>query len=144
MRIELDEEEYRLLADLAYLGEWVVNAYRDPARTLPEYEDALRRLLSYAEEAGCGEIADEETHDPTAALENDREIRRFIEGYNDENFWHELLERLAYRDLETQRGFRVVRDMAPEVREKLLEEIEEKYLDELEKNGIDHFTFKPE
>ncbi|OIO11603.1 MAG: hypothetical protein AUJ52_01900 [Elusimicrobia bacterium CG1_02_63_36] len=142
MRIELSEEDYRFLVDLAYLGEWMINAYRDPMRTLPEYEDALRQLLVFCEEAGFPELADEETHDPTSVLENDREVRRFIEGYNDENFWHELLERLAYRDLEKKMGFRTVRDLPPEERDRLLEEIEDKYLEELEKNGIDNLEFK--
>jgi len=76
MRIELSEEDYRFLVDLAYLGEWMINAYRDPMRTLPEYEDALRQLLVFCEEAGFPELADEETHDPTSVLENDREVRR--------------------------------------------------------------------
>jgi len=142
MVIDLTKEEYQRLIELAYLGEWTVNAFRDPARTLPAYEDALRSLLSHAEEAGCAQWADPETCDPTEELEMNRDIRRYIDEYNDESFWYELLERFAYRDLEKELGFRSVRDMNPRQREERLETLKEKYLDELENHGIENLAFR--
>lgn len=141
MEINLTKEQYRLLVDIAYLGEWTVNAFREPARTHPQYENALSALLSYAAEAGCPELVEPAAEQPSEDLEMDRTIRRFIDEYNDDNFWHELLERLAHRDLEKELGFRAVRDMNAESREDRLEKLKEKYLNELEKNGIDNLSF---
>ncbi len=142
MVINLTKEEYQRLVKLAYLGEWTANAFRDPARTLAPYEDALRTLLAHAQEGGIAELADPETGNPTEELEMDRDIRRLIDEYNDESFWYELLERFAYRDLEKQLGFRAVRDMNPEEREDRLESLKEKYLEEFEKNGIENLRFQ--
>lgn len=133
----LQPDEQRKLIELAYLGEWLINAHHDPEHQDEAAQRLVQQLLEDAAPAkGIGR--DVETNEFyldeawTEQLYND-----YIADYDDHVFWDELTERLAQRDLARQRGVEtdeVIRD------DDLLElkPLEETYRRELEQHGIDH------
>jgi hypothetical protein len=135
LNITLNHDQYRKLIELAYLGEWVINAHHDT-----EYQDeaagvVLEKVLSAHPLPEIGR--DEETGDHFMNSEwIERIYDSYILDYDDHVFWDELTERLAARDLARARGVSaddVNRDDdLPELRP-----LEERYRDELEEHGID-------
>jgi hypothetical protein len=135
MNLELEPDEYRKLVELAYLGEWMINAHHDT-----EYEDEsagkiLQRLLA---RPGLSDVGrDEETGEYYMETEwVERLYDAYILDYDDHVFWDELTERLSQRDLARLRGVSstdIVRD------DDLLElrPLEEHYRTELEEHGVD-------
>jgi hypothetical protein len=135
MDLNLTPSELRKLIELAYLGEWVINAHHDPEFQDDEATALLQRLLA----TGLADdtARDEETGAYYMSTDwTDRLYDTYIYDYDDHTFWDELTERLAQRDLARSRGVEpdtIVRDDdLPELRP-----LEEKYRDELEQNGID-------
>lgn len=140
MDVHLEPDEYRKLIELAYLGEWVINAHHDPDFADEKAGQALQSLLAAhpLKEA----THDEETGeylmntDWTERLYND-----YIADYDDHVFWDELIERLAQRDLAKERGV----DTDDINRDDDLYELrafEERYRSELEDNGLDRLEIR--
>jgi hypothetical protein len=142
MNVSLNADDYRKLVELAYLGEWVINAHHDT-----DYQDdhataAFQRLLEAGPVEGVGH--DEETGE--YFLEADwveRLYDTYIADYDDHVFWDELTERLAARDLARERGVSpddIVRD------DDLLElrPLEDTYRQELEERGVERLEIKPD
>lgn len=135
VKLELSDTQYRKLIELAYLGEWMVNAQHDT-----EFQDdaataIVQKLLAAPGIAGVDR--DEETHEFfMESAWTERLFDEYILDYDDHTFWDELTERLAQRDLARERG------SSPEDinREDDLLELrphEERYRRELEEHGLD-------
>jgi hypothetical protein len=138
MNIKLEPEEYRKLIELAYLGEWVINAHHDA-----EYQDdtagqMLQRLLAARPLPEVGR--DDETGEYFMKSEWVEQLYdTYILDYDDHVFWDELTERLAQRDLAKDRGVsldEINRD------DDLLElrPLEDRYRQELEEYGIERLA----
>jgi hypothetical protein len=67
---------------------------------------------------------------------------KFIDPYDDETFWDELLDRLAARDLVRSIGVTEYESMDRFDRIVKLEEIMDKYREEFSNNGIDQLIIK--
>ena len=137
MNLSLTPGQYRKLLILAHLGEWTVNAFRkDPDAG---FEKAASTVYAQAREAGLEHWVDYDAHGgmyyPSADLE--REAHQFIEEYDDETFWEELVERLAWRDLERRLGKAGVDGMPEPEREEALDQLTERYWREFEAHGIE-------
>ncbi len=61
----------------------------------------------------------------------------FIDKFEDDSFWEELVARFADRDANRKYGQRKLRKMGLEERIKKIGEIEEKYSVEFERHGLD-------
>jgi hypothetical protein len=143
MNVSLSPEEYRKLVELAYLGEWLINAHHDT-----EYQDdhataAVQRLLE-AGPAVTGVGRDEETGEYFLQADWVEQLYdTYIADYDDHVFWDELTERLAARDLARDRGVSpddIIRD------DDLLElrPLEDQYRQELEEHGVERLEIKPD
>jgi len=135
IKLELTAEEFRKLIELAYLGEWMINAQHDP-----EYQDeaagALVQKLLGAHQLPNVDLDDETGEYFMKAAWTERLYDEYILDYDDHTFWDELTERLALRDLARERGVsadQINRD------DDLLElrPLEERYRSELEEHGLD-------
>jgi hypothetical protein len=135
MNLKPDSDEYRKLIELAYLGEWLINAHHDS-----EYQDdaagkVLQRLLA------APRLREVERDDETGEYYMteswvERLYDSYILDYDDHVFWDELTERLAQRDLARLRGVSpddINRD------DDLLElrPLEDRYRTELEERGVE-------
>lgn len=142
MDLSLQPDEYRKLVELAYLGEWMVNAQHDP-----EYHDeaaraVLQKLLASHPQAQVEQ--DDETHEYYMTADWIEQLYdQYILDYDDHVFWDELTERLAQRDLSKERGIPIEEvnrdddlfDLRP---------LEERYHNELEAHGIERLEIRPE
>ena len=143
MSLHLEPDEYRKLIELAYLGEWLINAHHDSEVQEEDASSVLQRLLASAPDSDL--IAqDPETGDYFMKdIWVEQLYESYILDYDDHVFWDELTERLAQRDLARRRGV----DMDAISRDEDLMDLiplEEKYRRELETNGIDRLAIDPD
>jgi len=135
VKLELTTEEYRKLVELAYLGEWMINAQHDPEFQDEAAEATIQSVLAAYKQPDVDR--DEETGDYFMQSEwTERLYDDHILDYDDHVFWDELTERLAIRDLARERGVEAEGiDREEEIH--ILRPIEEKYRREFEEHGLD-------
>ena len=100
MKLELTKKQFRRLLDMAYIGNWILNATRGDDR-FKDYDEVESLLFAKAREEGM----------PTLAEDWNGEVvpsRAFVEGgiheaimeYENNVFFDILAEDLARRDME--------------------------------------------
>ena len=128
MNIELSEKEFRLLLDMVYIGDWILNSTRGDDRIEP-YDLLQEKLFAMAPSHGMPSLV-QRWHGhifPSQAYE-DGGIHEAIADYEDAVFFDILAEELARRDLGLEAS-------DPEDFTELNARIEE-YMAEFEKNGL--------
>lgn len=141
MKIDLTPAEFRRLIHLVYIATWILDAHKageDPD-TAP-YRQLEQKLFAIAHQHGLTDLAKyyEEfgRYLPTGELE-ESEVHLFIDEYDDDTFWEELMARLAQRDVVNDVGGREAYiDLSPEQRITLLGRREEYYADEFTQHGL--------
>ncbi|MCX6560487.1 MAG: hypothetical protein NTZ26_08220 [Candidatus Aminicenantes bacterium] len=138
MDIKLSRAQYETLMRLVYLGNWMVNGFRDKDKDSDT--DALENYIyAKARDFGLGDriTYDEEAdaHFPTETQESEW-LADLDDGKND-LFWDELMYRLADRDLVARFGEANVDAMSAEERKRMEDELADLYYKEFEKNGLD-------
>lgn len=103
MKINFTKNEYRLFLDIAYLGQWMLQAYEsDLSGEDDEHEMLVQKIYSFGKEMGCGDLVESSKKlnkfYPTQLYEDESGIHDKIDRYNDDTFWDELINRLAERD----------------------------------------------
>ena len=142
MKIELTENEYRLLLDFVFMANWMINSHRAVGRSdVEEYDMLLQKLYSIAKEMGCEELvhADRETnqYSPTRHYEETTKAFELIEDYDDDTFWDALISRLAERDVYEQAGEDRRDAMGIEEYRERSEPVEEAYYQEFRRHALD-------
>lgn len=142
IKLELTNEEFRKLIELAYLGEWMINAQHDPEFQDEAAGDVVQKLLVAHKFHDIDR--DAETGEYFMKSEwTERLYDEYVLDYDDHTFWDELTERLAQRDLAKERGV-----SADELNrdDDLLElrPLEDRYRAELEEHGLDRLEIRPE
>ena len=137
MTLPFDDNEQRKLVELAYLGEWLINAHHDPEHQDESARAAVQQLL--AQVKGLEGIdKDVETGDfYLDEAWTERLYTAYIADYDDHVFWDELTERLAQRDLARNREV-TIDEIDRDEDLAALKPLEEAYRHELEHHGIDH------
>lgn len=132
---QITPDEYRKLIEMAYLGEWMINAHHDADHQDEPAGEAIQALLGMM--PGNGVERDAETGCYFLDSDwTDRLYDQHILDYEDHVFWDELTERLAQRDLAQERSVGIEQiDREEDLLE--LRPIEEKYRRELEQNGVE-------
>ena len=128
MNIELSEKEFRLLLDMVYIGDWILNSTRGDDRIEP-YDLLQEKLFAMAPSHGMQSLV-QRWHGhifPSQAYE-DGGIHEAIADYEDAVFFDILAEELARRDLGLEAA-------DPEDFTELNARIED-YMAEFEKNGL--------
>ena len=129
MELSLSKREFRLLLDLAYSGNWVINSVRGGER-FDEYDNLVSKLFSYCRTCGLGELAEGGQSPVPSGKYIDGGIHEVILDYEDMVFYGILAEELARRDLKD-------RDVDGTDSELLSKKIDD-YMLEFSKNGIDN------
>lgn len=102
MVVNFSKEQFEILIDMVYIGNWVVNGVRSGVKE-DEYKDEYRNLekyiLSLAKDFGFDDLIDDSDGEiyPSRSLE-EGEVRDLIDYYDENVFWEELVNRLAERD----------------------------------------------
>ena len=130
--------------DILSIADWVLNAYRvgdDPETE--EYRKLEQKFYSYAKDMGFDNLVKYDPrlkrHFPTKEHEETSKYRDFIDEFENETFWDELLHRLVERDLIRQEGgLENVLNMDIKERFEKEEPLEKMYATEFETNGLDN------
>jgi len=145
VKIDFTKDQYEDLVKLVYLGVWIINSHRTDD-IVEKYEELEQYLLSFSGDSGTERFVEfDAEHDsffPSGAFEEDEDIERYREEYDEYTFWDELIYRLARRDLIRTYGEAAVFTMTADELIDKEQPFIEKYEDEFEKNGIDNLEVK--
>ena len=134
MDIRLTNKEFRLLLDLVYIGNWVLNSTRGEDRFAP-YDDLESKLFALCRDNGMKVLVEQwnGTDVPSKAY-CDGGIHAAIAFYEDNVFYEILAEELSRRDMEY-----------PEINEDNYDEIVgrmNRYMSEFQASGLDHLVLE--
>ena len=134
MQIDLTNKEFRMLLDMVYIGNWVLNSTRGEDR-FKEYDNIERKLFALCHGTplrSLAEVADGTTVPSRAYTQGG--IHEAIAFYEDNVFYEILAEELSRRDMNY-----------PEVTAENYSEIIDRmnrYMDEFELSGVDHLVLE--
>ena len=134
MQINLTAKEFRLLLDMAYIGNWVLNSTRGDDR-FKEYDDIESKLFGLCRENGMKVLAEDWNGIcvPSKAYAEGG-IHEAIAFYEDNIFYEILAEELSRRDMEY-----------PVIDEENYDEIitrMDRYMSEFQSSGLDHLVLE--
>jgi hypothetical protein len=138
MDLKLTKSQYETLMRLVYLGNWVVNGFREKDKDAST--DALENYVyAKARECGLGDriVYDEDADAHYPAEPQESEWLADLDDYKNDLFWDELMYRLADRDLVARFGEANVDAMSADERKRMEDELADQYYKEFEKNGLD-------
>jgi len=146
MKIEFTKKQFKSLLKLAYLGNWMANANRTDDM-IKEYEDLEDYIFSFAKDFGFKKYVDDEDADqgkffPTRLFEENTDVSKLHEEYDDATFWDEIIDRLTDRDFFRKYGVDKIKKMDRNERWEKLFEFEKKYADEFRKYGIERLEIR--
>jgi len=147
MNQSLTKKQFFILMKLVYLGNWIVNAFN--IEQDKEYEQVEDLIFKMAQIYGFDRYVDHKEKDgdhyyPTSYFENETDVMKLIENYDEESFWDELLHRMAERDFYKKYSKEENAKMSREEFFKKLGELEDKYGKELYKYGLKRLEIKKE
>lgn len=97
MKLQLSDREFRLLLDLVYAGNWVINSIRGDDR-IDEYDRVESTVFAHCRDCGLHQLVEGAESIPSARYV-DGGIHEAILDYEDMVFYGILAEELARRDL---------------------------------------------
>ena len=134
MDIKLTNKEFRMLLDLVYIGNWVLNSTRGEDRFAP-YDDIESKLFGLCREIGMKVLVDKWNGiDVPSKAYCDGGIHEAIAYYEDNVFYEILAEELSRRDMQY-----------PEINEDNYDEIVGRmnhYMSEFQNSGLDHLVLE--
>lgn len=145
MKVEITKQEMNTLLEMLGIAHWVLHAHRseDAPRTL-KYRELEQKFLALAADHGFEDLIEfdeeERRYYPTAEFEEEGPVLNFIDGYNDETFWKELVERMAMRDVLKHIGQKEFHAMEVEERLNKLDAAIAVYEEEFAKNGLNRLA----
>jgi len=141
VKIEFNKEEYLKMLDMLNIADWVIHSFTTgEGEDTREYRELQAKILSFAQEYGLDDLVEqfEGDYEPTRKFEDESPAFDFIEEFEEEVFWDELIDRLTQRDMEEKHGEEWLDDifgneeLFRDYQQKLLE-----YEEEFEKYGVD-------
>ena len=143
MKVSFTTKEYARILELAAMGLRVASSESEAPDVLPErYVDAAQKLFALATPLGCADLVEEIAEgefQPSEKLESGPVAEKLLRFAEDE-FWRELVERLAERDLRAELGPTKLSEELNDDEEKRLEEIEDNYWREFDTRGTDYLV----
>lgn len=142
MKVSFTTKEYARLLELAWLGMQVAAGRSgEDTPALRRFAEIEQKLLDLATPLGCADFTTVASTGRLAfseKLEHDERLRKVLGDYDNDTFWHELVDRLTDRDLaaEQARHQATVKGGPPINVDLRLKEIEDGYWAEFEKNDL--------
>ncbi|MFZ5951405.1 MAG: hypothetical protein ACOYXC_11915, partial [Candidatus Rifleibacteriota bacterium] len=132
MKLELDKKELECLVEMAMMAEWVMTAHDeedDPRKA--KYLALTQKLYRFAHENGMKKefsIEEDDICEPDPDWEEASISRVFIDEYEDQTFWSELVGRLADREMQKKFGGKKPKSFEEQM--EVYEECAEKFIEE--------------
>ena len=142
MKILFTKSEYRTLFDMIYIAEWMMTAFEKPTDpTLEGYAHLAQKIYSHAKEMGWESLVSSSPADnkyvPTKDYEEKSGVYEFIDDYETESFWDQLIDRMTERDVADKMGDEEVARLSNAAYEAIANPIADKYAQEFADNGVD-------
>lgn len=134
MQIDLTKQEFRLLLDMVYIGNWVLNSTRGEDRFQP-YDELESKLFGLCRDNGMKILVEKwNGEDVPSKAYCDGGIHEAIAFYEDNIFYEILAEELSRRDMHY-----------PEINEENYDEITRRmaqYMNEFRASGVDRLVLE--
>lgn len=148
MKVLFTTKEYARLLELVQLGSRVVAGARPPGEENPHlgrYLEIIQKLLELATPLGCADhvtVGSDGRLMPSEKLLEDKRLAKIEGDHANDLFWHELVTRLADRDLasEQARSHVAGKGGPPIDADARLKRIEDSYWEEFEKHDLAHLV----
>lgn len=143
MKASFTAKEYARLLELAHLGLWVAGARPDDPATMPErYAAIAQKAFTLAEPFGCADLVEQDVNGQFYAAEKltAGPAQQKLEQFFEDNFWSELVGRLAERDLRADVGGKSLEEELSAEESARLDTLEDSYWREFEEHGVDHLV----
>ena len=145
MKINFTKKEYRSLLDIIQIADWIINSHSiEQRKETEEYEEVFQKPLACAKEMGCEDLIEYVNRDgkyyPTHTFENESLAHQFIDDFQEEIFWEELVSRLARRDLLKTKPTSSAVELSEEELFSAMIEAEKKWIKEFEAFGLDRIS----
>ncbi|MDH4263470.1 MAG: hypothetical protein OEV78_10545 [Spirochaetia bacterium] len=140
MEIKIDNKQYEKLLKLIYMGMWVVEAYdQGNDNYFTEVEQMIYSKSSEIANQNLIEF-DEASNKYFPALNFDKDdiIIKYIDGYEENIFWDELIDRLTKRDMIKKHTLDGIQKMTQAQVFEYENEFIEKYEKEFQEKGIEN------
>ncbi len=104
MKINFTKSEYRTLLNVIYMADWILHAHDTEDRSdSGEYYNLFQKLMSHAMAMDCEDyvVFDEEQkqYSQSYLFEEESPALEYIDKFENDSFWGELISRLARRDV---------------------------------------------
>ncbi len=142
MKVNITKKEYIKLLDVFYIADWIMHAFYSEERIdTKAYRELEQKFLSLAKEYGVDDLVEKENNEelylPTRKFEQESLAMGFIEEYEKDSYWDELIDQLSTRDIIEKHGPDAIRKtFEDEEINNEFEDLREKYSNEFEVNGI--------
>ncbi len=142
MKVMFTAKEYARLLELVHLGmQVVVGRANEENPALARYADIEQKLYDMATPFGCADlvtVASDGRLTASEKLRTDDRLQKLLATYDNDTFWHELVTRLADRDLAAEQTKQSISGKGgpPIDTEARVARIEDTYWDEFEKNDL--------
>ena len=140
MKINFTKKQFRLLLDLVYAGNMVINSTKIADDESKEHEELQSYIFSFCKDFGFEDLAelDRESGKYYETREYEESgIMEFIDEYDGYIFWDQLVTNLAKRDANKKIAARATDPSAEDLWKRTFE-IEERYANEFEENGLEN------
>ena len=134
MQIDLTPKEFRLLLDMAYIGNWVLNSTRGDDR-FQEYDNIESKLFSLCRGTNLQALVEKwDGQDAPSRAYMEGGFHEAISYYEDNIFYEILAEELSRRDMDYP-------DITDENYDEIMSRMDD-YMDEFESSGVDHLVLE--
>lgn len=104
MQIEFSKQEFRTFLEVLEIAHWVLNAHQTDAQDDREtYSVFEQKIFSHAKAFGFDDLIeyaeDDEKYYPTKKHDDNSNVMPFIEEFEIDSFWENLIGRMVRRDL---------------------------------------------
>lgn len=136
------QKEFTRLLELVHLGMRVVEGRQgEESPHVQRYAELEEKLYELATPLGCADLVDVAPDGrlaPSEKLLTDERLEKIAGDYDNDTFWHELVTRLADRDLAAEQARQAVLGSGgPSIdAEARLRKLEDAYWDEFEQNDL--------
>jgi hypothetical protein len=144
MKVTFTTREYTQLLELVYLGQQVVtNLQGEETAAMKRYAAITQHLLDLANQQGCADLVTVGSDGRLMVSEKittDERLGKIIGDHNNDSFWHELVHRMADRDLASEQAGKAAQDAGgpPIDADMRLRELEDGYWTEFEQHDLAH------
>lgn len=142
MKVTFTQKEFTRLLELVHLGMRTVEGRQgEESPHVERYAELEQKLYEMATPLGCADLVDvgfDGRLAPSEKLLTDERLDKIVGDHDNDTFWHELVTRLADRDLAAEQARKSATGLGgPSIdTDKRVREIEDAYWDEFEKNDL--------